>query len=171
MVRVFDNKTNEIRVIPMDELAPGMMMVNITLEDGTVQKNVWMDSNDINKGRILFTEPFTEEFLQTLAKLKLDLSEVYPLSMQQWENNFRKESAPQDEIKVWRKAADFYMLWIKPTHSLGQKKEILQIILLCTLNPSDSILKIVDLHFLARQEAGELINAFCDWRHKHKDEY
>ena len=171
MVKVMGS--NGIRLIPNDELAPGMCEVTIENDDGTEEKNVWIDSRSVlPASKIRHTEPFSDEFMRNLRKLKADLSVVLPRSIEDWENCFRSERNPEKELKIWLKVAAYYNMWIvsHPTHSLGKKKETFNIMMECTMTSADSILNVVDLHFMSKADAKDIIVAFGRWLIRHKDD-
>src|SRR5687768_10453326 len=94
-VRVFDFETKQLTTIPAAELAPGMVQARVQ-GIGTVY---------ISAGQAVklqgFRHPPMPEMRENFAKIKASLDEVFPMSLEQWENGFRRDTNPEREIAFW----------------------------------------------------------------------
>jgi hypothetical protein len=109
-------------------------------------------------------ESLPDEFRADLRKLREDVIEVFPQSIEQWEDVFKKEPNHEKELKIWKAMAGFYIDWITE-HSinlLGKRREVFQVILNCTMHPPESILKVVKREYMSKMETIRLIKAYCD---------
>jgi hypothetical protein len=88
-VRVFDFGTEQIITMPAAELAPGMVKARLEGIEG----EVWIDSSHLKKN-VFQHPPFDEEVRDHLHEIKSALNEVYPMSLEQWEDGFRRDRTP-----------------------------------------------------------------------------
>src|SRR5437867_3265790 len=96
MVRVYDLDTGDITTIPAAELAPGMVSATIKGMEG----QFWVEASKLNQGPYRHP-PFSEEVRGMLRNIQQILQEVYPLTLEQWEDGFRRDTNAEREIAAW----------------------------------------------------------------------
>ena len=90
MVRVYDFETKKVTNIPAPELAPGMLRVQLTDREG----EFWVDATQLKKSPHQHFE-FGPEFLEVYKFLSETLAEVYPQTVEEWADGFRRDANPK----------------------------------------------------------------------------
>jgi hypothetical protein len=76
--------------------------------------------------------PFGEEYRPFFERMSSLFGEVCPGSPEDWEDDFRRDRNPEREMDVWNKIAGFYEHFTRTgTWTLGQKEELLGLLLAC----------------------------------------
>ncbi len=155
-VRIFDPENQQITAIPAPELSPGMIEVQVEGIEGVV----WVHPSSIKQDNYKHP-PFPEEIQQYLKKIKNDLDEVYPNSLEDWEDSFRKDSHPAQEIALWCHIGEVYQkLTSGKKLSVNQKMDYFRILVTCTTSTRKHIFEILQLQCLSRREAEKAIALF-----------
>src|SRR5579859_6454878 len=100
MVRVYDCDTKKVTNIPACELAPGMLKVQLTDREG----EFWVDASQLKQSSPQQFE-FGPEFLEVFEFLSETLAEVYPQTVEEWADGFRRDANPKQEIAIWESIA------------------------------------------------------------------
>jgi hypothetical protein len=93
----------------MSELAPGL--IKCRLEPGN--ELVWVNPSEVEQGE-LRQPPFDVAHREIFRKIKDALDEVHPLTLEQWELGFRRDTNPRVEIRKWRWLAYMYSKLTRP---------------------------------------------------------
>jgi hypothetical protein len=155
-VKIYDLANNKISTIPAAELAPNMVEADVV---GVGR--VWISADEISlAGKIKHT-PFNEEKRQMFRQLKSVLDEVYLKTIEAWEETFRKDSDPEQEIAIWLHIASTYQQSTAGKKlTLPQRKEYLMTILSCSRSPREHIFEIFQPKVISRQEAERVIELY-----------
>jgi hypothetical protein len=156
-VRIYDSATKKINTIPAAELAPGMVEAQV---EGVGL--VWIDSAEV-KGGGKFKHPLFEPELRDFIEREIQkpLAEVWPKTLAQWEDNFRRDAEPEQEIGVWCRIADRFAKFSKSEGlNQAQRQECFAIMLHCSTVPAEQVLEVVTLKALTREQARRAIEAF-----------
>lgn len=102
-VKIYDLAHNKISTIPAAELAPNMVEADVV---GVGR--VWISADEISLAGKVKHPPFNEEKRQKLRQMKAALDEVYPKTIEELEETFRKDSDPDQEIAIWLHIASVY---------------------------------------------------------------
>lgn len=157
MVRVLDLKTKKIVNIPAAELAPGMVPAKVQGIDGTV----WIDSTQLQNRDRCRHPPLSAGTRDHLRLIKAILEEVRPMSLEAWENGFRQDQHPDREIALWlRIAAVYEQVTTEAAWTLEQKREILKVLVMCSMSGKDHVLATVEPKLLSREDAAEIANRY-----------
>jgi hypothetical protein len=155
-VRMLDLDTGKITSIPAAELAPGMIRVMLEGQEG----EFWVDAGKA-KASPYRHPPFDEHTRDYLRYLQETLSEVDPVTLEEWEDGFRRDIDWERELTMWLYLAQHYLrLTENRQRSLGYKMDIYQVLLSCLNNPREQILTVVHLQEMTRNEAEEIIRVF-----------
>ena len=157
-VKVYDFETKEVITIPSAELAPGMVEAEV---EGVGR--VWVDAKQATMDGGYRHEPFSEDIRDRLREIKEALDEVHPMTLQEWEDGFRKDTHPEKEIAIWLRLAERYKAFTEEKEfSQGQRREVFNVMLACTMSPGkELVLETVTLSAITREEALDAIEAFC----------
>ena len=157
IVRVYDLVTKKVNSIPAAELAPGMVEVQV---DGVGR--VWVNSAQVKSGHEYkhpAFEPGLRDFIQ--KEIQKPLAEVRPITLAQWEDGFRRDAEPEQEIGVWCRIADRFVEFSKSEGlNRAQKQECFNIMLHCSTVPAEQVLEVVTLNALTREQALRAIEAY-----------
>ena len=155
-VRVFDPDTKVVTMIPASELAPGMVRTRMSGQEG----EFWVDASKLKPGAYRHP-PFSEEVRGILGNIEETLREVYPLTLEQWEDGFRRDANAEREIAFWLHLSQVYSQTVgERPFSLKYKQDIFRVLVSCLNNPKDKVLTVVALQVMSRQEAEDVMGAF-----------
>jgi hypothetical protein len=94
-VRVYDLETKTITTIPAQELAPGMIRAKVEGIEG----EVFIEAAQM--GETPYRQPpFSEGIRKRLEEIRNTFVEVRPLSLEEWEDGFRRDTNPEKEVLV-----------------------------------------------------------------------
>jgi hypothetical protein len=125
-----------------------------------VQGDVWVEAARLQKSPYRHP-PFSEAVRDHLRQIKAALDEVYPLSLEAWEDGFRRDQDAEREIATWVHIASLYTsLSSGEPMALPAKRDTFQLLLSCANNPREQVLGVVQLQALTREEAQAVIAAF-----------
>ena len=100
-VRVYDSVTERVNTIPAAELAPGMVEAQV---EGVGR--VWINSAQVEFEREYQHPPFESGLRDIIEReIQKPLAEVFPRTLEQWEDGFRRDTNPEKEIGVWCRIA------------------------------------------------------------------
>jgi hypothetical protein len=155
-VQVYDLTTKKLSSIPASELAPGMIeavVAGIGL--------VWVAAANVQIGGPYRHPPFTENIRQRLRRIKASLDEVFPKTLEAWEDGFRKDLYPRQEIAIWLHIASTYQR-CTATRALTpqQRRDYFQVIMACSTGPREQVFEVVQLAAISRQEAERAVELY-----------
>ncbi len=155
MVYVYDNESGGIKKIPKAHLDPKFIPVK---EQGT-NRVYWIDPKQLQIGKYKHP-PFDENRLANIREIKSKLDDVYSLSIEQWEDGFRRDTDPDKEISLWLRAAGIYEKHKNSINDPDAKKELFKILLGCmNREPKDALMNVDLVHF-SKDEANKVIHEY-----------
>lgn len=153
-----DPSTQGLVRIPAAELAPGMIQTRMN----GVDEPVWVEPGFLRLGDIKHP-PFPEQVRRELEDMHETLREVYPITFEEWEDGFRRDRTPENEIAIWRHIAEVYRhfaLSDADTVSPEMRRDYFRLILSCSNAPRQNIWQVADPGTLSRPEAERVVSAF-----------
>jgi hypothetical protein len=108
-VRVYDVPSQTLVNIPACELAPGMFRARLHGVEG----DVFVDSRQIQLGGPFRYPPFPPAVLEVLRHIQVTFGEVQPRTLADWENGFRRDTNPDEEVRLWLFMAEVYRRWTR----------------------------------------------------------
>ena len=117
LVRVYDFETKRMSEIPAADLASDMMLANIGGLGSAYVRSMQLKLGDYQH------PPFQEGVRDYFRALKRDLDEIYPLTLEQWEDGFRRDRNPADQIAIWLRLAETYQVFAKRLPRTDEEKE------------------------------------------------
>ena len=100
---VYDFDRCEILWVNVHELPAGLLHAQM---EG-IDHPVWVDPAKLGQGQYQ-REAFNSEVRALFAQLKSALDEVYPRTIDEWEDGFRHDRNPEKEIAIWLHIAEVY---------------------------------------------------------------
>lgn len=121
---------------------------------------VWVDASQTRLGPYCHP-PFAEDLLYYLRKIKAALDEVYPLSLEQWEDGFRRDRNVTDHIAAWVFLALVYRRCTagRPL-SHAQRLDYFKVLLACLSSPREHVFQVVQFDAITREEAEQAVKFF-----------
>ncbi|MGA9752815.1 MAG: hypothetical protein WBS54_13610 [Acidobacteriota bacterium] len=165
---IWDTGTRQARVVPASEVPTHFMPVQIEGHEGLH----WVDPSSLH-----LSEPknwfFSGETRDTLLEIKRTLDEVLPMSFEEFEDGFRRDANPQNEIALWRHLASVYSMLVGGRDlSLSKKKDCYRVLFTCMLTPGEEALarssvaaregelRVARCTSLAPEEADAIVDAY-----------
>ncbi len=156
LVNVFDMETHSVTRMPARELAAHMVEVKMEGIEGTV----WIDARELKQGDYKHP-PFPEEIRDFLRDIKSSLDEVYCLSLEQWEDGFRRDRNAEKEIALWVYLASIYRnLTTSRDLSAEQRQDYFKILVTCLNSPREHVLQVFSPGAISVEEAHDVIAQF-----------
>jgi hypothetical protein len=152
-VEVIDVETGDVSLVPSEQIGPGMVRINY---EG---KEYWADSAQLQQSEYQH-EPFEGNVKARIESIMASLSDVYPLSYQEWEDGFRRDQNPINEIIIWERIVSVYQSYANQTQELAVKSEIYSVVVTCSYSEPDQVLNQVSLKSLSDVKAKEIIRAY-----------
>lgn len=156
MVKVYDPDTKTITEIPSSQLTPNM--VQATLEGSDEVQ--WVDAGQLQMGEGQH-ESFPEEVRDLIKDIKIKLDEVYPMSIEKWEDGFLRDLNPEPEIALWLHVSKIYdEATTNQNLSSEQKEEYFKVLGICMNSPQDKVLQLTNPQSISKSEAERIISKF-----------
>ena len=156
MVRVYDPTTKTITEMPASQLTPNMIQAQVEGMDGVH----WIDAGELKMGEHQ-AESFPEDIRDLFRDIKSKLNEVYPMSLEQWEDGFLRDANPEHEIALWLHVADIYSrLTSERGLSLEQKKDYFRVLGTCMNSARERVLQLFRPQLISEAEAEKVIAAY-----------
>jgi hypothetical protein len=151
-VRVHDWETGRTTTIPAAELAPGMVRARV---EGLGE--VWVDAAASAGQAPLRHPPFGPDVRQRLEALRETFADVWPRTLEEWEDGFRRDTHPEQEIALWSLMAGCYRHFTDGRNlSAEQKQDIFRVIVTTVNNGEDYVTRTVEAQSLSRQKVREI---------------
>jgi hypothetical protein len=123
---------------------------------------VWINSADVKGAREYKHPPFEPELREFIEReIQKPLAEVWPKTLAQWEDVFRRDTEPEQEIGLWCRIAERFAEFSKSEGlNAAQRQECFAIMLHCSTVPAEQILEVVTLKALTREQAQRAIESY-----------
>lgn len=149
----FDSKT--LTHIPRRELGPGAIQVQMEGMSGLV----WLLANQLHPGPIR-QEPFDEETRNYIRHIKDSFAEHQDLTLDEWEDGFRRDAHPEREIAMWSHAADVYVQSTADEPSAKRRAEVYRCLVACMTAGPDSVWDVFRPRALDPTKAQRVVDRF-----------
>jgi hypothetical protein len=155
-VRVYDPMTATVRLMPAAELAPGMVAATVRGVSGVV----WVDATQLEEGRHRHP-PLSPVLRSQIWRIYHALWDVYPQTVEEWEDGFRRDVDPAMEIAIWLHIAQAYDA-VTASRALtpAQKRDYFNVLVACSMTPREHLFSTVALQAISREDAEEAIRIF-----------
>ena len=155
-VQIYDVPPQTLTTIPARELAPGMVRVSLNGIEG----DCWARPDQLQQSAYQHP-PFDGTGKAFMRRLKESLDEVYPMSLEAWEDGFRRDSNAEKEIAIWLHIAEMYKrLTEDKSLTPAEKGDVFRLLLACANNPRDQVLATAGVQTLSRPEVEAVMAEF-----------
>jgi hypothetical protein len=155
MVPFLDVEAKRVVRIPASELRPGAIQVRLRGSDEVV----WALPDQLHRGEIKHAE-FNEDIRDYIRQIESAFAEHRPLSLEEWEDGFRRDANPEREIALWSHAADVYTAFAAVEPSIDRRRDIYRCIVACLTTGPDAVWRVLRPEVLSHAEAEQIINRF-----------
>ena len=154
-VAYYDFQTQKLVQIPKSELVPGMVQAKI---EG-IDEIVWISPDQLQQGKVK-NPPFDEEVRSLLEIIRETFHEHRPASLEEWEDGFRRDSNPEQEIAIWLHAASVYKVFAIESPAAEKRQEIYRVIVSCMTTSPDNVQNVLTMNILSRAEVAMIADHF-----------
>ncbi len=158
LVPYHDIAANQTVWIPKSELCPGVVMVQI---EGH-KEPVYLDSDQLKRGEYQHP-PFDDGIREMLASLVANLSDVYPLSLNEWEDGFRRDRNSEREIAGWIHLAGILTVMTKSFNfDPAKRMECFKVLVACLTGARETVVDRTEQRLLSSEELSQAIHYFYE---------
>jgi hypothetical protein len=121
---------------------------------------VWVSALQLSEGPFRHP-PFSQEVREYLRRIKTCLDEVFPQTLEKWEDGFRRDQNAAQEIAIWLHIASVYEFFTSNKElTANERREYFHVIHACSTSPREHVLQIFNLTALSRKQAEQVIDRF-----------
>lgn len=158
MVSYLDTTTGRVVRIPASELRPGVIQARIQGIDGLV----WICPDELHPSEIRHP-PFEDEIRDAVLQIQQVFAEHRPLSFEEWEEGFRRDAHPEDEVALWLHAANVYAEFAANDGSAERRRDVYRIIVAClTTSSPGAVWHVLRTAVMSKDETAEVVRRFYD---------
>jgi hypothetical protein len=154
-VPFYDVPSRRVIHIPPTELRPGCVQARVEGVEGIV----WILPDQLQESPIRHP-PFDEEMRSHIRDIQAAFAEHRELSVEQWEEGFRRDGNPAREIAGFSYAADVYRLFTKEEQDATRRADVYRLLIACMTTSPESVWHVVKLNALTRPEAERIVRRF-----------
>ena len=155
MVRFYDVACQRVVQIPPAELRPGCVQARIQGIEGVV----WIAADDVKEGPVRHP-PFGEDLMSYIRDIQAAFAEHRPLTVEQWEEGFRRDVHAEREIAGFSYAADVYRRFTASEPSAEKRRDVYRLLITCMTTSPDAVWHVAKLDALSRPEAERIVRRF-----------
>lgn len=157
LVPFYDVADRRVIRIPRKELAPGCVLAKI---DGIgVEEPVWVAGDQLQPGPLQHP-PFDEEVRTIIGQVHAAFAEHRPLTLDEWEEGFRRDRDPIPEIALWVHAARIYSESAAKETDPARRKHLYQLVVCCLTASPDLIRQVLPAGPLKDAEIDDVLRRF-----------
>src|SRR5678816_1234700 len=154
-VPFFDAPSGKVVQIPAAELRPGVVQARVEGVEGLV----WVTADQLQPGEVRHP-PFTEEVRAYVRRIHEAFAEHRSLSSEEWEDGFRRDANPAQEIALWLHAADVYDEFAADEPSAARREDLYRVLVACLTASPERVWHVLETAELSRAEAQHVIDHY-----------
>lgn len=154
-VRFLNHETGRVEDIHESALPADAVMARMEGDD----EEVWVLLEHLQPGDVKHG-PFSEDVRAVIREIQSAFWEQHPLSLEQWEEGFRRDAHPAAEIALWLHAAETYQAFAAVEEDFDRRREIFRCIVACMTTSPDTVWLQLQPKFLSRSEAERVVDAY-----------
>ena len=159
-VHVMNTRAHTVERVSARELAPGSVEVKVHGMIEGIDGSIWFDAKKLNRASHQCA-PFSEEARDLLREIKSCLDEVYNLSLEDWEDGFRRDANAEREIAFWLQLARVYhRLTASRDVNAAARNDYFKLVFACLTYPREKVLKVFTPSVISVAEAQDIANAY-----------
>jgi len=140
LVPFYDVASRKVLRIPKKELAPGCVLARV--HGIGVDEPVWVAGDQLQPGPVQHPS-FSEEVRQYIRQIQTTFAEHRPISIEEWEDGFRRDLNPASEIGLWVHAGKVYSEFAASEADAARRKHLYQLVICCLTAPAESIRQVL----------------------------
>jgi hypothetical protein len=154
-IRYYDADTRRIVMIPSSELSAGTIRTTV---DG-IKGEVWAMPVSLHEN--VFKHPPFNQIIRTyIEQIRSAFAEHCPLTLEEWENGFRRDENASQQITVWLYAAEVYRAFASTEFSENRRGDIYRCVLSCMMASRSIVWDIYQPHAIRLAEAEEIVSRY-----------
>ena len=154
-VPFFDVESGLVVQIPRSELSSNVIQVQLEGMD----ELVWVLPDELRPSAIRHG-PFDEPTRDYIRAIQTAFAEHRDLTLEEWEDRFRRDATPEREIALWLYASEIYSVFATEEPSPEKRRDIYRCIVGCMVTGPDSVWEILQLNVLDSHEAKRIVDRF-----------
>jgi hypothetical protein len=154
-IRYYDADSRQVVTIPSSELSAGAVCTTVNGIEG----EVWMIPVSFDEN-VFRHPPFNETVRNYLEQIRTVFAEHYPLTLEEWENGFRRDGNASQQIAVWLYAEEIYKAFASMEPSGSRRGDIYHCVASCMMASRNSIWDIYQPHSIRLAEAEEIVSRY-----------
>lgn len=106
---------------------------------------------------------FSIEQLAQIDYIHNTFREVYPISLEETINNFKRDKNPDNEIGIWMNMVESYRPFAekhKKENNLSLRKEAFKLILMRSMMPNKEAIEASELEFLSKEQIEDILESY-----------
>jgi hypothetical protein len=120
----------------------------------------WVDPKTIQPGPIR-RDALSDEQMARIRSLQATFADADGQTVEQWVDDFKRDSDPDQELRVWERMAKAYRAYCDGRKlSTGAKKEVYRVLLLRSMASEQDVLERAKLKELSREDAIAVMKGF-----------
>lgn len=153
-VTVYDPASQTYTEIPAVELAPGMVRAQVKGREGIV----WIDPSQMKQGGYQHP-PFEGVARDAIQSIQAAFPEVYEKSYEFWEDGFRRDHNPENEIGLWLHIAKIFSEQMvgKP---LDFRRELFSLLVACSNSDLENISIVFERKVLSKSDFDRVVESY-----------
>jgi hypothetical protein len=155
MVPFLDVENGRVVRIPVSELRPGAIQVRLQGTDEVV----WALPDQLHPSEIQHPE-FDESVRDYIRQIQSAFAEHRPLSFEEWEDGFRRDANPEQEIAIWLHAANIYNDFTIDEPSAERRRDVYRCLVACMTTGPDTVWHVLRPEVLSRKETEKIVNRY-----------
>ncbi len=158
LVKVYDPAACTVSMIPVAELAPGMIRIRF----GGSDEILWVDAAQLDfVDNEPYHPPFTGARCGKVLYIQKALREAYPKNYEDWEDGFRRDLHVDQELDLWVRVARALNEFAARHHPTpDERREAFEILGACLNTTPTTVFETVSIRLLSRTVAQELVDFF-----------
>jgi len=154
-VPYWDATSKRVIRIPKAELAPGAIQARMEGQ----QELVWLLPEDLQQGGHLHP-PFQEDVLLYIRRIQSTFAEHRPISVEEWEDGFRRDANPTQEIALWIYSAEIYEEFTQGETLAARRADVWRVLVACLTTSSEGVYDVLRTSALSREEAERIVRRY-----------
>lgn len=123
-----------------------------------------LDSDQIKIGEIVH-DTLSADNLIKIKHIQSTFQEVYPSTLEETINNFKRDQNPDNEIAIWLDMSSAYKKYLMSKNDkldLPRKREVFKLLLSRSMMPSNEAILNAELKILDENEANKVLSFYTE---------
>ncbi|MBO6185704.1 MAG: hypothetical protein J6O88_13625 [Chryseobacterium sp.] len=125
---------------------------------------ITIESDQIQRNKIIH-DTITSDQLDKIKIIQKTFQEVYPVTLKETIDNFKRDQNPDNEIAIWLDMSSAYENYLKSQTNnldLTKKQEVFKLLLSRSMMPSNEAILNSELKILDENEANKVLSFYTE---------